>query len=59
MSEPTPGDYPLCTHQYDVWLGESTAEVTCDAGVIGRYVWIQSAGNSDISLYEVKVYAGW
>ena len=58
MSDPTPGNCTLCTGRFDGEL-RGTTVVTCDAGVIGRYVWIQFAGRSDIKLYEVEVYAGW
>ena len=58
MSDPTPGNYTLCTGRFDGRLNEAT-ELTCGAWVIGKYVWIQTAGGSAITLYEVEVYAGW
>ena len=58
MSDPTPGNYTLCTDRFDGWL-YGRIELTCGAGVIGKYVWIQTAGGPVITLYEVEVYAGW
>ena len=58
MSEPTPGNYPLCTGRFNGAMYYNGRTVSCAPGVIGRYLWIQSAAEADMSLREVKVYAG-
>ena len=57
-STPQPGNYTLCTPQYN---GAATTgqilNLCCDLGVEGRYVWIQVPGTSQqMNICEVEVY---
>ena len=59
MTDPQPGQYPLCQSQY---IGAATngqiLDLVCNPGVQGRYVWIQiPTGTFEIlTLCEVEVY---